>query len=117
VLRERCSASPARRPLRDRGRRPEAAVAAARAEIRPVRRRFGVPRFRRVRRLEQGLISHHYYPGEGVQVSMPFRYVWPSELDLMARIAGMQLRERWSGWLREPFTAEGGKHVSVWAKL
>ena len=67
--------------------------------------------------VEQGLISHHYYPGEGVQVSMPFRYVWPSELDLMARIAGMQLRERWNGWLREPFTAESGKHVSVWEKL
>jgi SAM-dependent methyltransferase len=66
--------------------------------------------------VEQGLISHHYYPQEGVQVSMPFRYVWPSELDLMARIAGMRLRERWSGWLREPFTAESGKHVSVWEK-
>src|SRR5436309_583574 len=65
----------------------------------------------------QGLISHHYYPREGVQVSIPFRYVWPSELDLMARIAGMRLRERWSGWRREPFTAESGKHVSVWEKL
>jgi SAM-dependent methyltransferase len=65
----------------------------------------------------QGLISHHYYPREGVQVSMPFRYVWPSELDLMARLAGMRLRERWSGWRREPFTAESGKHVSVWKKL
>jgi SAM-dependent methyltransferase len=65
----------------------------------------------------QGLISHHYYPREGAQVSMPFRYVWPSELDLMARIAGMRLRERWSGWRREPFTAESGKHVSVWEKL
>jgi SAM-dependent methyltransferase len=65
---------------------------------------------------EQGLISHHYYPQEGEQVSMPFRYVWPSELDLMARIAGMRLRERWSGWRREPFTAESGKHVSVWEK-
>ena len=65
----------------------------------------------------QGLISHHYYPQEGVQVSMPFRYVWPSELDLMARIAGMRLRERWGGWRREPFTAESGKHVSVWTKL
>jgi SAM-dependent methyltransferase len=65
----------------------------------------------------QGLISHHYYPGEGVQVSMPFRYVWPSELDLMARVAGMRLRERWSGWRHEPFTAESGKHVSLWEKL
>jgi len=65
----------------------------------------------------QGLISHHYYPQEGVQASMPFRYVWPSELDLMARIAGMRLRERWGSWRREPFTAESVKHVSVWTKL
>jgi len=64
----------------------------------------------------QGLISHHYYPGAGEQVSMPFRYVWPAELDLMARIAGMSRRERWSGWKREPFTAESRKHVSVWQK-
>jgi hypothetical protein len=49
-------------------------------------------------------------------VSMPFRYVWPSELDLMARLAGMTLRERWSGWKREPFTSESTKHVSVWEK-
>ena len=48
--------------------------------------------------------------------AIPFRYVWPSELDLMARIAGMQLRERWSGWEREPFTRESTKHVSVWEK-
>jgi hypothetical protein len=49
-------------------------------------------------------------------VSVPFRYVWPAELDLMAELAGMQLRERWSGWLREPFTSASGKHVSVWEK-
>ena len=49
-------------------------------------------------------------------VSMPFRYVWPAELDLMARIAGMTLHERWSGWTREPFTSESTKHVSVWEK-
>ena len=46
--------------------------------------------------------------------SMPLRYVWPSELDLMARIAGMRLRERWGGWRREAFTAESTMHVSVW---
>jgi hypothetical protein len=40
--------------------------------------------------------------------------VWPSELDLMARIAGMTLSERWGGWNREPFTADSGKHISVW---
>jgi hypothetical protein len=48
--------------------------------------------------------------------SIPFRYVWPSELDLMARIAGMTLRERWSDWTREPFTSESTQHVSVWEK-
>jgi hypothetical protein len=66
--------------------------------------------------VQQRVISHHYWiDGDQVQVnSPPFRYVWPSELDLMARIAGMALRERWSGWKREPFTAESDKHVSVW---
>ena len=66
----------------------------------------------------QGLISHHYTVREDETdvASIPFRYVWPSELDLMARIAGMSLRERWSGWRREPFTAESTKHVSVGEK-
>jgi hypothetical protein len=50
------------------------------------------------------------------QLSVLFRYVLPAELDLMARIARMTLRERWSGWKREPFTSESGKHVSVWQK-
>jgi SAM-dependent methyltransferase len=66
--------------------------------------------------VNQGLVSHHYYPAAGEQVSMPFRYVWPAELDLMARLAGMSLRERWSDWNRAPFTAESTKHVSVWQK-
>ena len=67
----------------------------------------------------QGLISHHLSPTEGSWqlVSMPFRYAWPAELDLMARVAGMTLRERWSGWNREPYTHESTKHVSVWEKL
>jgi SAM-dependent methyltransferase len=66
----------------------------------------------------QGLISHHYtvVDGELEVVSMPFRYVWPAELDLMARLAGMRLRERWSGWTREPFTSDSDSHVSVWEK-
>jgi SAM-dependent methyltransferase len=66
----------------------------------------------------QGLISHHYSVVDGnlEVVSMPFRYVWPSELDLMARLAGMTLRERWSGWKREPFTGDSTTHVSVWEK-
>jgi hypothetical protein len=48
--------------------------------------------------------------------SIPFRYVWPAELDLMARIAGLRLQDRWAGWKREQFTAESHKHVSVWEK-
>jgi SAM-dependent methyltransferase len=67
----------------------------------------------------QGLISHHYTRGEDGMFrygSGPFRYVWPSELDLMARIAGLTLRERWSGWKREPFTSTSTKLVAVWQK-
>jgi Methyltransferase domain len=66
--------------------------------------------------VQQGLTSHHYYPGEGEYETFPGRYAWPSELDLMARLAGMTLRERWSGWRREPFTAASDTHVSVWEK-
>jgi SAM-dependent methyltransferase len=66
----------------------------------------------------QGLISHHYWirDGELETFSPPFRYVWPAELDLMARLAGMSLRERWSGWERETFTSDSTSHVSVWQK-
>jgi SAM-dependent methyltransferase len=66
----------------------------------------------------QGLTSHHFEVVDGgiERTSMPFRYVWPAELDLMAELAGMRLRERWSGWNREPFTSESEKHVSVWEK-
>jgi SAM-dependent methyltransferase len=69
--------------------------------------------------VSQGLISHHYWKVDGTfeRSSTPFRYVWPSELDLMARLAGMTLRDRWSGWNREPFTSESKKHVSVWQKV
>jgi len=66
----------------------------------------------------QGLTSHHLHIVDGTpqQVSIPFRYVWPAELDLMAQLAGMSLRERWGGWKREPFTSASRKHVSVWQK-
>ncbi|MEO5885122.1 MAG: methyltransferase domain-containing protein [Candidatus Limnocylindrales bacterium] len=66
----------------------------------------------------QGLISHHFeVRGDKVEKSSgPFRYVWPSELDLMAQLAGMELRERWAGWTHEPFTSDSRKHVSVWEK-
>jgi SAM-dependent methyltransferase len=62
--------------------------------------------------------SHHYWMVDGhlETFSAPFRYVWPSELDLMARLAGMTLRERWSSWDREPFTSDSRSHVSVWEK-
>jgi SAM-dependent methyltransferase len=68
--------------------------------------------------VRQGLVSHHYWIEDGKVdvISPPFRYVWPSELDLMARLAGMTLRERWGGWKREAFTGESTKHVSVWQK-
>lgn len=66
---------------------------------------------------QQG-VSHHYWvaDGRGGVFSMPYRFAWPSELDLMARIAGMSLRERWGDWNREPFTANSTKHISVWVK-
>jgi SAM-dependent methyltransferase len=66
----------------------------------------------------QGLISHHFALVDGrlERHSIPMRYVWPSELDLMAQLAGMSLRERWAGWKREPFTNASHKHVSVWEK-
>ena len=54
--------------------------------------------------------------GRGEYTSIPFRYVWPAELDLMARLAGLRLRERWAGWTREPFTSESRQHVSIWEK-
>jgi SAM-dependent methyltransferase len=63
--------------------------------------------------------SHHYRVVDGSLdvFSVPFRYVWPAELDLMARLAGMRLRERWSGWNRDAFTGESTAHVSVWEKV
>ena len=66
----------------------------------------------------QGLTSHHFRIVDGrlERLSIPFRYAWPSELDLMAQLAGMRLRDRWGGWKREPFTSDSRKHVSVWEK-
>jgi SAM-dependent methyltransferase len=64
----------------------------------------------------QGLISHHLEQVNGAweRLSLPFRYVWPAELDLMAQLAGMRLRERWGGWKHQPFTDDSARHVSVW---
>ncbi|TVZ05964.1 class I SAM-dependent methyltransferase [Trebonia kvetii] len=66
----------------------------------------------------QGVVSHHYWvtDGEFETFSAPFRYVWPAELDLMARLAGMTLRERWSDWDRSAFTSDSRSHISVWQK-
>jgi SAM-dependent methyltransferase len=66
----------------------------------------------------QRLVSHHFslVDGRWERLSIPFRSVGPGELDLMARLAGMRLRERWGGWKREAFTSESTKHVSVWEK-
>jgi SAM-dependent methyltransferase len=67
----------------------------------------------------QAMASHHYTAeADGLMrySYTPFRYAWPAEFDLMARIAGLRLRERWAGWQREPFTAASTSHVSVWEK-
>jgi SAM-dependent methyltransferase len=63
-------------------------------------------------------LSRHWWviDGQLKTFSSPHRYVWPSELDLMARLAGMSLRERWSDWNREAFTSESRSHISVWEK-
>jgi hypothetical protein len=54
--------------------------------------------------------------GQGRFRRIPFRYAWPAEMDLMARIAGLSLKYRWAGWDRSAFTAESTTHVSVWQK-
>ncbi len=66
----------------------------------------------------QQAVSHHFYAdGSAVrEFRTPFRFAWPSELDLMARLAGMSLCHRWAGWDRAPFTGESRSHVSVWLK-
>jgi SAM-dependent methyltransferase len=66
----------------------------------------------------QRQVSHHFIATEqGFRYKwIPFRYVWPAELDLMARLAGLRLRDRWGDWRGAPFTAESRSHVSVWEK-
>jgi SAM-dependent methyltransferase len=67
----------------------------------------------------QHAVSHHFVDdGSGVrEMRTPFRFVWPSELDLMARMAGLELADRWADWGRSPFTRDSQSHVSVWRKL
>jgi len=64
----------------------------------------------------QRLTSHHYWPAKGAVFTSHHRYAFPAEYDLMARIAGLQLHARWSGWDKAEFTAQSRSHVSVWRK-
>jgi SAM-dependent methyltransferase len=66
----------------------------------------------------QKLISHHFRSRDQKteRSSIPFRYVWPSELDLMAKIANLKLKARWGNWKKEPFINTSRYHVSVWEK-
>jgi Methyltransferase domain len=75
----------------------------------------GVAEYDVARQIE---VSHHWWviDGQLKTFSSPHRYVWPGELDLMAMIAGMRVRDRWSDWHREPFTSASRSHVSVWEK-
>lgn len=99
-----------------------------------------VPQLRRVPRSEAGFVfrmdpdhvgietfegvddqvawSHHWMAVDGrlVQHSAPYRYVWPAELDLMARLAGLRLRDRWADWQRSPFAWDSDAHVSVYER-
>ena len=61
--------------------------------------------------------SHVVLSQHGVRLfPVVTRYVWPSELDLMARIAGLRLKQRWAGWNREPFTSASNTYVSVYGR-
>ena len=66
--------------------------------------------------VKQRITSQHILIGSEGIVLLPvqLRYAWPSELDLMARLAGMRLRQRFGGWQREPFTSSSPSHVSVY---
>lgn len=66
----------------------------------------------------QHAVSHHFVADDSGarEVRTPWRYVWPSELDLMARLAGLELTDRWADWDLSPFTGDSRSHVSVWRK-
>jgi hypothetical protein len=66
----------------------------------------------------QAMRGHYveFVDGHGEYSTIPFRYVWPAELDLMAQLAGLRLRDRWSGWTGEAFTSDSPRHVSIWEK-
>jgi len=64
------------------------------------------------------VIENYYWMSDGQYESRstPHRYLWPAELDLMAQLAGMTLRERWADWHRAPYTSDSTSHVSVWQR-
>ena len=66
----------------------------------------------------QQAVSHHFIVGEEGchETQTPFRYVYPSELDLMAKLAGMSLVARYAGWYKSAFTGDSTSHVSIWQK-
>jgi SAM-dependent methyltransferase len=67
----------------------------------------------------QGTTSHHYHRDSDGTVRYDagnFRYIWPAECDLMARLAGMELEERYADWDESPFTSDSESHISVWRK-
>ena len=66
----------------------------------------------------QHVVSHHYWIEDGSAdvFHSPHRFVWPSELDLMGQLAGLDLLDRWADWKRSAFTAQSRSHVSVWGK-
>ena len=68
--------------------------------------------------VNQLLTSHHYWieNGKAATFDSPHRYAWPAEYDLMAKLAGMTLSQRWANWQRQPFTAKSTSHISVWEK-
>lgn len=69
--------------------------------------------------VEQITTSHHWMAVDGrlVRDSAPFRYIWPSELDLMGQLAGFQLVDRWAGWTKKPFTSDSTNQVAVFQKV
>lgn len=69
--------------------------------------------------VSQRVVAQHVVITDGQIRLYPvqLRYAWPAELDLMAQLAGLRLRERWSDWQRAPFTAESTKHVSVYERI
>ena len=66
--------------------------------------------------VEQRLTSHHVWTAHGTRFQSHHRYGWPAEYDLMARLAGLDLVDRWADWARRPFTNSSTAHVSVWRK-